>query len=242
MTGRLGKREPRHDDRTLHLSRYITAPPAAPARVGWWHRTMPWGMLGNDRLGDCVFAARAHAILSVTTFGDGEATEPTEAQAVRAYELVAGYNPADPSSDRGTVYLDAMNAWRNGRLKSVDGDQIDAYASVGLKNLRYAIAELGPVQIGLAMPLSAQGQKRWTVKPGPDAQPGSWGGHAVPAVGYTRTGVWFITWGQPVFATNAFVANYMDEGYAVVSRRFLKAGRAPSGLDLPGLLEAAAAL
>ena len=56
----------------------------------------PVGMLGNDTVGDCVFAADGHIVEQATFFGQGSEYVVSTEQALAAYSQVTGYNPADP--------------------------------------------------------------------------------------------------------------------------------------------------
>ena len=54
---RLGKLEPREDNRTLTLATYIHADlPSAPVTLDYSDKVLNWGMYLNDRLGDCLAA------------------------------------------------------------------------------------------------------------------------------------------------------------------------------------------
>ena len=92
----------------------------------------------------------------------------------------------------------------------------------------------GGVYIGVQLPKSAQTQKDgWTVTSGPDAKPGSWGGHCVNLVDYTSDGPTCVTWGQTMPMTWEFFDTYCDEAYAAISPDFVgDGGQTPSGFDL----------
>jgi len=129
-----------------------------------------------------------------------------------------------------------------------------------IPNIATAIWLFGGAYIGVELPIRAQGQDVWDVpaKPGPDDEPGSWGGHAVYLVGYdvpesqipspespapspvsrvpcpgTMT---CITWGGLKKMTWAWFEKYCSEAYALVSKDWLNAsGVSPSGFDLAAL-------
>src|SRR6266568_1905956 len=88
---RLGKHLPKHDARTFQLATYLTDElPPAPVHQSWTEKVHDWGMLGNDRFGDCVFAGALHMVQDWTAY---ESTEfvPTEQQALDAYSAVTGF-------------------------------------------------------------------------------------------------------------------------------------------------------
>jgi len=232
----LGKRHARHDPRVPMLSRYLpmVSLPAPPDRVDWYSQVGDWGVMQNDMIGDCTCAAVAHAILQWTTY----ASTPNrldDDEVVKLYEVVGGYNPADPSTDQGAVEVDVLNYWLN---SGVDGDNLTAYASLEVGNtiaIKDAINWFGNVYVGLALPLSAQTQEVWSVPPrgavGLGA-PGSWGGHAVPVVGYDERGLLCVTWGQIKRMTYEFWSAYCDEAYALMSKDFVRAaGTTPDGIS-----------
>jgi len=232
----LGKRHARHDPRVPSLARYLpmrTLPPP-PAQVDWYSRVQGWGDMKNTEIGDCTCAAVGHAILQWTTYA-GSPTRLSDDQVVRLYEEVSGYNPSDASTDQGAVEVDVLNYWLNSGVYS---DKLAAYATIEVGNLtaiKDAIHWFGNVYIGLALPLSAQSQEVWAVPPGGArglGAPGSWGGHAVPIVGYDERGLLCVTWGAIRRMTYQFWAAYCDEAYALLSRDFVNAaGTTPDGLN-----------
>lgn len=211
---RLGKLAPRHDDRTLQLARYLdpaTLPPPPPVL------TVPalpsWPMYANDRLGDCTCAATGHMVMGWTDL-EKRLVTPAEADVIALYDRVNG------GVDEGAACLDVLNEWRKNGLGS---DKIDAYAQINVADeteVRVAAWLFGGLYLGVALPLSAQGQGEWAipVQPTSSPAPGSWGGHCVDVVGYDTQGVWVITWGEALRMTWEFWAAYVDEAYAVRSK------------------------
>jgi hypothetical protein len=134
----------------------------------------------------------------------------------------------------------------------------DPNAVPPVPNIATAIWLFGGAYIGVELPMTAQSQDIWDVAGGPDAEPGSWGGHAVYLVGYdfpesqipspespapspvsrvscpgTMT---CITWGGVKKMTWAWFEKYCSEAYALVSKDWLNAsGVSPSGFDLAAL-------
>jgi hypothetical protein len=245
---KLGKRAPRVDPRTLRLAKYAKAMPPPPSAVGWPAvASESWPMDANDTLGDCTCAAVAHLIQLFTACAKGAPVVMPTDLVVQLYEKACGYNPADPSTDQGGVEIDVLNFWRNTGVQVQEGlgfppDKITAYASVNPANqveTRQAIAAFGGLYLGLALPKSAQGQTGgvWDVVAGPDSEAGSWGGHAVPVIGYDATGLYVVTWGAGQKMTWAFWAAYVDEAYAILTPDWIESeGTSPSGLDLPTLI------
>ncbi len=236
---RLGKTPARYDSRTLQLAHYLKPGvlPAPPATSNWAAKVRSWPMMGNDRIGDCTIAAAGHCIEEWTTDAGKPVVVP-DPEIVAAYSAVAGYNPVTGQHDTGANELDVLNYWRR---TGVGGHRIRAYVSLepgNLDHVRDAVSIFGNCYIGLALPVTAQTQRVWSVPPGgavgPGA-PGSWGGHAVPVVAYDSRELTVVTWGALKRMTWGFWAAYCDEAYALLSDDFLTADKTPAGIDLATL-------
>lgn len=232
--GRLGKRPARRDPRTLRLARYLKAGlPAPPATIA--PQDLTWGMMKNDALGDCTIAAAGHMEMSWTAAA-GSPFTPTDGAIVKAYMDVSGYSPCiGASTDRGAVELDVLNYWRQ---TGIAGRQITAYGVVNPLDhydVRQCAFIFEGLYIGLNLPSSAQDQDVWDVTPG--MAPGSWGGHAVPVVGYDVDTLTVVTWGALQKMTWAFWDLVCDEVYAIVSAdQLAQSGTSPLGFNLSALL------
>jgi len=238
MTLHLGKHDPVHDPRTLLLESYATTL-TAPTKVT--APTLPWGMLGNDTAGDCVFAGAGHE----TMLWNHDACRPpvsiTAQDALADYSAVTGYNPADPATDKGTSVLDAMRYRTATGIRDHAGHRhkLGAYAAMQPghpDHLKYAVANLSAVGIGIQFPRSAMDQfnagRQWSVVSGSPIE----GGHYIPIVGYTRYHVYCVTWGKVQAMTWGFLRRYCDEMWALLSPELLNAvGKTPAGLDLAAL-------
>jgi hypothetical protein len=236
---KLGRKAIKTDTRTLAFGDYLTpALPPPPAAADWTHGIDNWGMMLNDTLGDCTIAGRQHAIQVWSVNLGNEITLP-DADALAAYEQWCGYNPDDSSTDQGGIELDVLTDWKQ-KGGSLDGHPLLAFADpkpARLIEIRQSIALFGGVYIGLSLPLTAQKQDVWDVVPngGDDAEPGSWGGHAVFVPKYDANGFTCITWGQPKIITLAFWKKYCDEAHTLLSPDWIAAQGAPSGFDLSQL-------
>ncbi len=106
----------------------------------------------------------------------------------------------------------------------------------------------GGLYLGLGLPLTAIGQRVWSVVAGdprtnPSMQPWSWGGHAVEVVAYDEHGLTCVTWGALQRMTWAFFDAYCDEAFAILSDDWADdAGKTPTGFDMAALREDLAAL
>jgi hypothetical protein len=224
----------------LKLADYIhpqlANPPAAISRP---HSGFSWGMLANDRIGDCVIAMMLHSIEDFHLDSGTAVPAFTDADAISVYSAITGYNPKDPSSDRGTDENAAMSYWEHPGLKTSDGASHTIVATVAvdpsnLSECRIAIDEFVDLQIGIALPISAQGQTEWTVvgdgKTGNSA-PGSWGGHGIPYREYDPETFKCVTWGAELLLTVPFHEDYAQEAHVVVTKEMLsRSGVGPSGV------------
>ena len=99
--------------------------------------------------------------------------------------------------------------------------------------MKDAIYLFGGLDVGLALPVSAQRQKVWElVSDTGDGLPNSWGGHCVNITAYDETGLTCVTWGAEKRMSWKFFRAYCDEAYAIVSDDFLTNGVAPNGFDV----------
>lgn len=231
---RLGRLPKRDDPKTLLLENYLVEAklPPVPSAFEIVSKVPSWPMYGNDRLGDCTLAAVGHMIQAWTASAGKPAT-PKEA------DVEAAYFATGDGTDDGRNELDVLNYCRH---TGVGGDKIESYVAVNPRkhtHVHAAIYLFGGLYTGIGLPTSAQGQQVWDVvgdgKTGP-SQWGSWGGHAVPYLGYDAHGVTLITWGAPLRATWRFHDAYTDEAYAVLSPDWLDAhGKSMQGFDLTAL-------
>lgn len=217
----------------------LAAPPSAVARP---HPSFNWGMLANDSLGDCVCAMILHSIEDFHLEGNTPPPGFTDADAILLYEKIGGFNPNDPqNTDNGCDEATAMSEWESGLPKTSDGKvhQITATVAVDPQNLtecRLAIYEFVALQIGIALPLTAQGQTEWTVvgdpNNDPNSAPGSWGGHGIPFREYDPDTFKCVTWGAELLLTVPFHTYYTGECHVVVTQEMLDAkGDSPTGVQ-----------
>ncbi len=233
---KLGKQAARVDSRTLKLAKYLAAPLAAPpASVDYSTAVkVPWGMMENDKYGDCTCAAAGHMVMDWTSLG-GNPVQVTDSQVIQAYAAVTGFDPTTGLGDNGAVELDILNYWRK---TGMAGHTITAYAALtpgDTNHVKIATDLFCGVYIGLQLPTSAQTQDVWDVPPGGTVgtgAPGSWGGHAVCVVGYDSSHLTIITWGQKKLMTWKFWGAYCDEAYAILSNDYLRGAVAPAGVDV----------
>lgn len=259
--GKLGKKPAKIDKRTLKLSKYLADDiPTAPRSVDYTGGITSWGMMLNGPnaygngvpsagLGNCTICTLAHAeqVWSLNA-RDTEMT-PSDSMVLERYEDWCGYVLGDESTDNGGIEIATLNAWRR---KDINSFFLEMFADPNPSNLgevKQAIHLFGCLDIGIQLPVSVQGLNVWDVSTGPDAVPGSWGGHSVCVCGYRTNADGTITficisWGQIIEITQAFwtymdpsAGPYIDEAHAMISKEFInrKSGTNPVGLNLAGM-------
>jgi hypothetical protein len=236
---KLGKRAPKHDPRTLHFADYLNTGklPKIPTQVDWSVKVPVWEMLCNDTLGCCTISGAAHMLMDWSANASTEIV-PSDADIIKAYSAVSGYDPSTGANDNGAYETDVLNYWRN---TGIAGHKIYAYTALEPRNhshIKASIYLFGGCYIGLALPLSAQNQTVWSVPAwgtSGSGAPGSWGGHCVNICAYNDHYATVVTWGALKKATWQFLDAYMDESYAVLSQDFINNGIAPNAIDWASL-------
>jgi len=232
----LGKKKAVHSPKTLKLAAYTVQLPPPPASVDWTGKVPSFPMFANDRVGDCTIAAPGH-MEQIWTANAGRMFTPTEDQILADYSKITGYNPQDPTTDRGAIELDVLNAWRQ---NGIAGRKIRAFmACHGLDDIKQSIALLGGVYFGFALPLSVRNKTSWDIDDSNPAyaEAGSWGGHAVNGAAYDQASITVISWGQKLVVSLPFVQRYCDEAYAIVTDDWIEADqKSPSGFNINQLM------
>jgi len=239
MIGKLGRLPKKADPRTLQLARYLS-PTLPPIHLSTSWARLATGdppMFANDRIGDCTVAALAHS-LRICSSAAGNQIVVSDADVLKVYSAISGYDPDDPSTDRGAYCLDAL---KYVRTHGLGGHKIRAFAEIDPTDLRslYATIDLfGTAYGGYGLPRSAQSQLVWDLSSGPDAAPWSWGGHAMSETDHGPFAENMATWGRLQTATRAWGQRYREESYAVIWDVWVPpAGLSPSGFDLAQMLE-----
>jgi hypothetical protein len=217
---KLGKAPAKLDERNLKLAAILRAPVKLPKEYDFdvLHRGVPTPVFGNDRLGDCVIAGRAHQTLRFELIEQKKLIQITETDVTKEYFKETG------GEDSGLVVLDSLKLWRKrGWTAARQIYKIKVFAEINSADhteIKRAVYMDVGVGFGLSLPKTAQAQfaagKSWDVVNGPGSAPNSWGGHYVFIPGYTAAGPVCVTWGQKHQMTWAFVDKYCDEAYAII--------------------------
>lgn len=258
------------DPRTFKLSNFLktSALPAVPAsyQAGPLPETATWGMMANNSLGDCVFAACGHAIQTWTN-NNGALMRPTDDGVIQTYSEVTGYQRGNPATDGGWYLSGQLQKWRSdgfvmstGQVITVNADgtkstryvdtarnKIYAYMQIDPTNTAHLNASsyfLGGVYAGVWLPNFIKGKTVWDQPPAKtkpaDIVPGSWGGHCVWSHKYKPGWRTIVTWGKEVEVSDAFWNKYFDETWGIVTLDQCDNTtlKSPQGLDMNGLNQA----
>lgn len=233
MLGRLASTP---DPRTLRLAKYLkpTLPPPPPF-VRWDNEIDDWGVMGNDRHGNCTTVTAAHMRLCWRANELDDTKRLTDEQVIRQARAIGGLN--------GFAILERNRIWRRSGLW---GDTLHAYAAVkpaDAEQHKHAISLFGASDVGLNMPRAWQDENPWGTGDGPAYRPNSWGSHSVPLLGYDERCAYCCTWGKIQAVTWEAILRYCDEAYALIDNDWTAAdGISPSGFDRDALERDLAAL
>lgn len=222
--------------RTLKLADFIRPSFAAPAACDLTTDTgRDTDDLGNVQVGCCAIAGPGHFVRWEDRIC-GRPQSVNTASVIDEYQAF-GYVPGDETTDNGCYALDVMKRWRSVGLF---GRRIQAFAQVDYFDageLAKATFLLGGVFLCLSLPRRVAMGDMFTSEVWDVAidDGGIAGGHLVWLEGSNLVN----SWGQRIRVSDAFVARYCFDAYAVVSGDAVTPnGRAFSGLDLAGLDDA----
>jgi hypothetical protein len=217
--------------------------PIPPSRFGYGTIFGDWGMLGNDRVGDCVPAGMAHEVMGFNRLA-GHPVTFDEASVLRTYTDVGGYNPNDPSTDQGCDVRAAHAYWQTEGIVDSAGarHKIGAYVFltpgdyVQLMQAAYLFEFVG---IGVTITRAQQEQFQaglpWEYVPGSPVE----GGHyVVPTGRASLTDNGLLTWGKRWSFTRPFYEKQCDEAIVAVTSEELANGVNRRGLNLDALNQA----
>jgi hypothetical protein len=219
----------------LRLARYQVARPSAPPTADWTSQVRTWGMLANDRAGDCTIAGAAHVAIAVDRYGQGRDLTVTDDQVLAAYSALTGYDGTD-ATDTGATLQDALGFWHS---TGIADQRIAAFAELDpqdLDQVRACIAFYGAVYCGMNVSAAAEQQfdegQPWT----DTGRSRNLGGHCVPLLAYDADTFTAVTWGRPQRMTVDFYRRFFDECWVPIDLDWLAAtGRSPAGLDTGAL-------
>ncbi len=237
----LGCAPPRPGSVQLKLSAYLdmAALPPIPSSFGHEEQTppIPWGMLGNDQVGDCVVAGGAHEHMIWSYMGGKPLTFNT-ADVLKDFTGITGL---PPSPLVGADMQQAASYRQRVGLLGADKQRhkIGPYLELAPGNLRELYAAMylfGAVGIALHLPSTAEQQfnnrQSWHIVGG-----GYWlGYHYVPCVAVREGNIVIVTWGRmQAMRPSFYVANNV-QSIVYLSDEALTGGKSIEGFDRAALL------
>jgi hypothetical protein len=226
----------------LKFSHYVNLPALPPVPKSFGHvknDALPtpggWGMLGNDKYGDCTVAGIAHGqdVLDLAT--KKQIPRFTDQNIIDQYLALSG------GVDSGLDPVAVADYWRSPGLADADGSRhmITAYTAIDNPNTAITAAYLfGFSGLGLSMPDNAEVQfdagHTWDDITG-DADPNE--GHFVPLVGRNSKGdLMVVTWGRLQACSPAWIEKYFAGAIGYISQDyFLSTGLSPEGFNIAQL-------
>lgn len=232
----LGLRPADPDRPVLRLSSMLSGRlPHVPLVVDHYSAVHDFGLYGNDRYQVCGPTTVANLRKMTTKILTGTEQSPSQADVFDLYRRSGNprFDPATGAGDNGVVMADMMSALVHGGIAGV---RPVAYAQVDVTNLaevRAATAIFGALALGCDLEAAQRKQTEtglWDVQ-----RSAWWGGHAVPAVGYTSAAngrdLTVVTWSKLVGVTDRFWARQVTEAWVVIWPEMLGTAQFLQGID-----------
>lgn len=244
MNLKLGKQPARRDAVKFKLAKYTdeTALPTPPLRFGHFGPSTisSWGVLLNDKIGNCTVAGAEHQIMAWSAAA-GKPVSFSNANALADYRAITGYDPRDPNTDTGAELQTVASYWQHTGFIDAAGKRhkIDAYAELRAGDwdqLMLAAYLFGSVGVGVTLPKAAETlfekEQIWDAVPSRVI-----GGHLIPVFGRNSKGNGVcVTWGRLQAMTQAWYEKYNDESIAYISFDALNDKLlTPEGFDIGAL-------
>ena len=222
IVGKLGRLAPNRPEGLHMLAFYQSNPlPVAPDTIPV-PNVASWGMLANDKYGDCTFAGIVHARMAHAAVLGITETFPTD------QEVVDSYLTYTNGQDLGAVEAALLQYWKNNELF---GSKLEAFAPTDhadFDELKSVIASYGLAYVGIKLPVTFQQQfisgQPWALT-GTPADQQIEGGHCVILVGYDKDYVQCITWGKVQQITWEWLRSYMEESWAIITPEIVEKGQ-----------------
>lgn len=242
---KLGVIGPKYDKRTLKLMTVLKELPEIPPSfdVDSQYGKIPTPMFANDRLGDCVIAARAHQTLRFESYEQKKLLSISDKNVIDEYFSESG------GVDSGLYILDSLkcwrtNGWRIGGLSQIiktkgcwrkffppppplsNTYSIYAFGAVEPKHhddVKAVTYLLNGIYVGVALPNTAKSQLVWSVEGDPDndenSKRGSWGNHCIYICNYDIEGLTCVTWGAKKRMTWQWFDIYCFDAFGIVDNK-----------------------
>lgn len=222
---------------------------AVTSLVGW-----NWGMMANDRVGDCVDAGVGHVYMANRANNGTWTHVPTDDEVLALYTATTGYdptktdaqgnNPTDQGSSEADVCDYLVSTGFLGDRALVTAPLLTGTTDdEGLDKVRWCIELFGACVIGVNLPNEAQNQfaagTPWALGGDETVE----GGHCVVLFDYSSEDFFAVTWGgQPKDprglqrVTGDWMKKFNEEAHAVLwTDQLMSTGKTPAGFDVAQL-------
>lgn len=246
MAHRLGLKPHTPDERDIKLTEVYRAS-STPTDFG--ATGLDWGMLGNDRFGDCYWASAAHEVMAEATQA-GRNPQFAELDVLQSYSEYLGLTSVSDLNERTDQGTDARQGAKFRKANGVKdnnghGHRIGAFAFIESPDynlIKSAVHDFEGATICVELPESAEeafsaaeqgdGKYVWDYVSGSQIA----GGHAIAGTSVREDELVIVSWGQEVVVTEAFIDKYLQCVVVYVSGSVLDAeGKSITGLDLSAL-------
>lgn len=191
----------------------------------------PWGILGNNKFGDCGVAGAAHLFMADAAVTGEHESFPTAEEVVQYYLAYTG------GRDSGVVLADFLG---HVRASGFFGHEVAAYAPVAKRDvttLRQVVHLYDGCYAGIvvtqAMEMAFARSEPWTTA---TATGQVIGGHCVIPVGYDEHYVYVVTWGEIQRVTWLGWLAIVEEAWAVITGELVARHGNGRGVDLKALV------
>ena len=234
----------------LQLKNYVNLSvlPTPPLVVDWsLAMTRGFSMLGNgpdptnpsvvsDGVGDCFFAAAIELLRCASANAQAKEDVFTTADALKAYGLCTGFNPADPNTDQGTEPGQGFNFLQNTGIAGHKFGPIVAVDWTKEDQVRCAQWLSPGLMMGVDFPVDWENAPVWDVTSSKIE-----GGHEIYLFAYddadTKTMGQLATWGETRSMTWAAAAKFVNQLTATIPAELISdANTAPNGFDIGQLM------
>lgn len=178
----------------------------------------------NNKYGDCTAVGLMNSA-SVVSSLNGAPVACSDSDAIRFYSESTGFNPEDPSTDRGGVEVGVLDyASRNG-MQFGFYKLFPLWGTVNMlsrNDLALACEALGSVYLGIDLAEADQFSlgALWDTTTLGNQAPGSWGGHCALLYDYSGLGdedtIRIATWGGLQKATWRWLESRIVEAHGII--------------------------
>lgn len=237
---RYGLKPPRAGAVKMKLRDYVrsSAPVAFPKSLGHPNIVYPYHILGNDEVGNCLWAGAAHETY-LWTAATGSRAHISTWDTFDDYRDCCGFEYGNEATDQGTDIQEGASYRRKTGIRDARDDRhkIGAYVEIepgNISEMVFAVEKFMLCGLGVTIGDNQQAQfeagQPWDGDPGPNP-----GGHYIPLVGAVDGVPHIVTWGKLHPVTVSFLEKQCDQALAYLSTEMLIAGKSLDGFDLAQL-------